>query len=50
LFALKGNYDEGFGTRPHKEKWLAKDEVGNGSEASVGDAKTDAAEHVALQA
>lgn len=25
LFALKGNYDEGFGTRPHKEKWLAKD-------------------------
>jgi hypothetical protein len=25
LFALKGNYDEGFGTRPHKEKWTPKD-------------------------
>jgi hypothetical protein len=21
LFALKGNYNEGFGTRPHREKW-----------------------------
>lgn len=21
LFALKGNYNEGFGTRQHKEKW-----------------------------
>lgn len=25
LFALKGNYNEGFGTRPHKEKWNPKD-------------------------
>lgn len=23
LFALKGNYNDGFGSRPHKEKWLA---------------------------
>ncbi|XP_046731101.1 LIM domain and actin-binding protein 1 isoform X1 [Silurus meridionalis] len=25
LFKSKGNYDEGFGHRPHKELWMAKD-------------------------
>jgi hypothetical protein len=25
LFALKGNYDEGFGTQQHKTKWEAKE-------------------------
>ena len=31
LFKAKGNYDEGFGHRPHKELWGAKGEAGEGS-------------------
>ncbi|XP_035015553.1 LIM domain and actin-binding protein 1a [Hippoglossus stenolepis] len=28
LFKAKGNYDEGFGHRPHKELWESKDDAG----------------------
>jgi len=36
LFALKGNYDEGFGRAQHKEKWLpgGKKERADGAESS----------------
>ncbi|XP_041701535.2 LIM domain and actin-binding protein 1 isoform X2 [Coregonus clupeaformis] len=32
LFKAKGNYDEGFGLRPHKELWETKGESGAGEE------------------
>ncbi|XP_064813589.1 LIM domain and actin-binding protein 1-like isoform X1 [Oncorhynchus masou masou] len=32
LFKAKGNYDEGFGLRPHKELWEIKGESGAGEE------------------
>ena len=32
LFKAKGNYDEGFGHRPHKELWGTKGEAGEGSQ------------------
>ncbi|XP_038866482.1 LIM domain and actin-binding protein 1-like isoform X2 [Salvelinus namaycush] len=32
LFKAKGNYDEGFGLRPHKELWETKGESGTGEQ------------------
>ncbi|KXS10042.1 hypothetical protein M427DRAFT_159899 [Gonapodya prolifera JEL478] len=34
LFALKGNYNEGFGTEPHKNKWRQPSPVTAGSAAT----------------
>ncbi|XP_041860283.1 LIM domain and actin-binding protein 1a isoform X2 [Melanotaenia boesemani] len=39
LFKAKGNYDEGFGRRPHKELWENKAESGEMSPQSVSGAK-----------
>ncbi|XP_067880782.1 LIM domain and actin-binding protein 1-like isoform X2 [Heterodontus francisci] len=46
LFKSKGNYDEGFGHKPHKELWMARNEsdtAENKSEASTekSEAKTE---------
>ncbi|KAI3638607.1 hypothetical protein MIR68_003105 [Amoeboaphelidium protococcarum] len=40
LFALKGNYNEGFGSRPHKEKWNPKDLSQSQSELEQAQEKT----------
>ncbi|XP_047450482.1 LIM domain and actin-binding protein 1a isoform X3 [Mugil cephalus] len=39
LFKAKGNYDEGFGHRPHKELWEGKGESGENSPQSNSQAK-----------
>uniref|UniRef100_A0A3B3V4J7 LIM zinc-binding domain-containing protein n=1 Tax=Poecilia latipinna TaxID=48699 RepID=A0A3B3V4J7_9TELE len=35
LFKAKGNYDEGFGHRPHKELWESKGEADEATDRSV---------------
>ncbi|KAM7405291.1 hypothetical protein PAMP_012564 [Pampus punctatissimus] len=35
LFKAKGNYDEGFGHRPHKELWEGKGEAGETSQSNT---------------
>ncbi|XP_018105664.1 LIM domain and actin-binding protein 1 isoform X2 [Xenopus laevis] len=35
LFKSKGNYDEGFGHKPHKELWVNKSETGETEESPV---------------
>ncbi|XP_008292012.1 LIM domain and actin-binding protein 1a [Stegastes partitus] len=39
LFKAKGNYDEGFGHRPHKELWESKGDSGETSPSSVPQTK-----------
>ncbi|XP_053312259.1 LIM domain and actin-binding protein 1 isoform X2 [Spea bombifrons] len=40
LFKAKGNYDEGFGLKPHKELWVSKTDTSDNEENSVPPANT----------
>ncbi|XP_035236467.1 LIM domain and actin-binding protein 1a isoform X2 [Anguilla anguilla] len=42
LFKAKGNYDEGFGHRPHKELWVAREEGGDEDQDAEEQGKLEA--------
>jgi len=49
LFALKGNYDEGFGTQPHKNKWRDENATAGSSAPAGAPAQEEPAAEVAAE-